>query len=58
MEAIHKLKAEKIRVAELDAQRDARRAKNSTRKEKRVARKIAQLGGDVPVEKAKQSAHG
>jgi large subunit ribosomal protein L19e len=52
MEAVHKLKAEKIRVAELDAQRDARRTKNAARKEKRVARKVAQLGGEpVPIEK-------
>lgn len=51
MEAVHKLKAEKVRVAELDAQRDARRNKNAVRKEKRVARKVAQLGGQTaPVE--------
>merc|ERR1712166_1571694 len=46
MEAVHKMKAEKIRVAEVEAQRDARRAKNTVRKEKRVARKIAQMGGE------------
>lgn len=45
MEAVHKLKAEKIRVAELDAQREARRTKNSQRKDKRVSRKAAQMGG-------------
>jgi large subunit ribosomal protein L19e len=44
MEAVHKLKAEKIRVAELDAQREARRTKNSQRKDKRVSRKAAQMG--------------
>merc|ERR1719454_115803 len=47
IESIHKLKAEKIRQAELDAQRDARRAKNAVRKEKRLARKIVQMGGEV-----------
>ena len=52
MEAVHKLKTEKIRVAEVEAQRDARRAKNQVRKEKRTARKIVQMGGEVaPVEK-------
>lgn len=44
VEAVHKLKAEKIRNEELDAQREARRAKNAIRKEKRVARKAAQMG--------------
>jgi len=44
MEAIHKLKAEKIRDAELEAQREARRGKNTIRKEKRVARRAAQDG--------------
>lgn len=39
MEAVHKLKAEKIRDADIDAQREARRAKNSVRKDKRSARK-------------------
>ena len=51
MEAVHKLKAEKIRVAEVEAQRDARRAKNTVRKEKRMARKIVQMGGEAIVEK-------
>jgi large subunit ribosomal protein L19e len=44
MEAIHKLKAEKLRDTELEAQREARRAKNTVRKEKRVSRKAAQMG--------------
>ena len=44
VEAIHKMKAEKARNEELEAQRDARRAKNTVRKEKRVARKAAQMG--------------
>ena len=51
MEAVHKLKAEKIRDADVDAQRDARRAKNAQRKEKRVNRKAAQLGLEPTVEK-------
>jgi len=44
IESIHKLKAEKIREAELEAQREARRAKNTIRKEKRVQRKNVQMG--------------
>merc|ERR1711990_1043627 len=53
IEAIHKAKAEKIRVAEVEAQREARRAKNAIRKEKRIKRKIEQMGGvvDAPAEK-------
>merc|ERR1719454_745969 len=52
IEAVHKLKAEKIRQAEVEAQREARRAKNAIRKEKRIARKIVQMGGEpAPVEK-------
>ena len=51
MEAVHKLKAEKIRVADEEAQREARRAKNAIRKEKRIARKIVQMGGEPVVEK-------
>lgn len=51
MEAVHKLKAEKIRDEDIDAQRDARRAKNAQRKEKRVNRKAAQLGLEPTVEK-------
>jgi large subunit ribosomal protein L19e len=45
IEAIHKTKAEKVRQAELDAQRQARRDKNSVRKDKRIARKAHQMGG-------------
>ena len=44
MEAIHKIKAEKIREAQLNEQREARRAKNAARKEKRVNRKLVQMG--------------
>ena len=51
MEAVHKLKAEKIRVADEEAQREARRAKNAVCKEKRIARKIVQMGGEPVVEK-------
>jgi large subunit ribosomal protein L19e len=51
IEAVHKLKSEKIRVSEEDAQRDARRAKNAVRKEKRIARKVIQMGGEAVVEK-------
>merc|ERR1719512_458897 len=40
----HKIKAEVIREKELEDQQAARRAKNATRKEKRVARKNAQMG--------------
>ena len=44
VEAIHKQKAEILREKELEAQADARRAKNAIKKEKRVARKNAQMG--------------
>ena len=46
IEAIHKQKAEIIREKELEAQAEARRAKNAIKKEKRVARKNAQMGLD------------
>jgi len=45
IEAIHKMKQEKIREKQLAEQREARRAKNTARKEKRVAKKLEQLGG-------------
>jgi len=44
IEAIHKIKAEKIRENQLEEQREARRAKNAIKKEKRVNRKLAQMG--------------
>merc|ERR1711862_776325 len=44
VEAIHKHKADLIREKELEAQADARRAKNAIKKEKRIARKNAQMG--------------
>ena len=48
VEAIHKIKAEVIREKELEDQQAARRAKNTIRKEKRVARKNAQMGIEEP----------
>ena len=45
IEAIHRMKQEKIREKQLAEQREARRAKNTARKEKRVAKKLEQLGG-------------
>ena len=44
IEAIHKIKQEKIREKQLAEQREARRAKNTVRKEKRVAKKLEQMG--------------
>lgn len=53
MEAIHKMKQEKIREKQLAEQREARRQKNTVRKEKRLAKKNEQLGG-APVKKAEE----
>jgi len=47
IEAIHRMKQEKIREKQLAEQREARRAKNTIRKEKRVAKKLEQLTGAV-----------
>jgi len=47
IEEIHKTKAEVIREKELEAQAEARRAKNNVRKQKRIARKAVQMGEDV-----------
>lgn len=44
IEAIHKMKQEKIREKQLEEQREARRQKNAVRKEKRVNRKLEQMG--------------
>jgi large subunit ribosomal protein L19e len=44
IETIHKMKADAIREKDLAAQGDARRAKNTTQKEKRIARKNKLLG--------------
>merc|ERR1711920_442457 len=48
VESIHKAKAEVIREKELEVQQAARRAKNTIRKNKRVARKNAQMGIEEP----------
>ena len=56
VEAIHKFKAEATREKDLEGQAEARRAKNTIRKEKRIARKNAQMGIDeveAPVEAPK-----
>lgn len=47
IESIHKNKADIIREKELDTQAEARRAKNTIKKEKRIARKNAQMGLDA-----------
>ena len=44
IEAIHKMKQEKIREKQLAEQREARRQKNAVRKEKRVNKKLEQMG--------------
>lgn len=69
IESIHKMKQEKIREKELKAQQDARRAKNAVKKEKRVNKKLEQMGllkkedkkevvpkkDEVPAKEAKKS---
>jgi len=56
VEEIHRSKAEAIREKDLEAQAEARRAKNTIRKEKRIARKNAAMGIEAetpaPAEKA------
>merc|ERR1712022_2239 len=47
IESIHKFKAEVIREKDLEAQAEARRAKNTVRKEKRAARKNIAMGIEV-----------
>jgi len=44
IEAIHKMKQEKIREKQLAEQREARRVKNVVKKEKRVNKKLEQMG--------------
>jgi len=44
IEAIHKMKQEKIREKQLEEQREARRQKNVVKKEKRVNKKLEQMG--------------
>lgn len=51
IEAIHKMKQEKIREKQLAEQREARRAKNTVRKEKRIAKKNEQMTGVVAAKK-------
>ena len=48
VESIHKAKAEVIREKELEVQQEARRAKNTIRKNKRIARKNLQMGIEEP----------
>ena len=50
IESIHKMKQEKIREKQLEEQKEARRLKNTVRKEKRIAKKLEQLGGVKKVE--------
>jgi len=59
IEAIHKMKAEKIRESEAEAQAEARRAKNAIVKQKRMDRRAKQMGEDVvetPVQAKKEEA--
>lgn len=48
VEEIHRAKAEVIREKDLEAQAEARRAKNNVRKEKRIARKNIAMGIETP----------
>ena len=56
IEAIHKIKSEVIREKELEDQQAARRAKNTTRKEKRIARKNQQMGIEESPSVVKEAA--
>jgi large subunit ribosomal protein L19e len=56
IESIHKMKQEKIREKQLAEQREARRAKNNVRKEKRVAKKLEQLTGVAVAKEEKKPA--
>ena len=53
IEGIHKMKQEKIREKQLAEQREARRQKNVVRKEKRIAKKLEQIGG-APAKKVEE----
>jgi large subunit ribosomal protein L19e len=55
IEAIHKMKQEKIREKQLAEQREARRQKNAQRKEKRVNKKLEQMGV-LPKKEDKEAA--
>mmetsp|Transcript_75125 Transcript_75125/g.92311 ORF Transcript_75125/g.92311 Transcript_75125/m.92311 type:complete len:212 (+) Transcript_75125:3-638(+) len=52
VEAIHKLKAEKLREKQLAEQQEARRAKNAARKEKRLQKQQAAQGIKTEAKKA------
>jgi len=56
MESIHKMKAEKARVEELEKQKDARRDKNQKRKAKRIATKETAAVAETKVEAVKAKA--
>lgn len=56
IESIHKMKAEKVREEELEAQAQARRAKNTVRKDRRIANKNAQLGLTTSAPAAEKAA--
>merc|ERR1711997_398820 len=58
IEEIHKSKAEVIREKDLEAQAEARRAKNSVRKEKRIARKNLAMGIEVETPAAASATPG
>lgn len=55
VETVHKAKAEKKREIELEAQREARRAKNAVRKDKRIKRATARDGEEETAGKWVQS---
>lgn len=44
------MKQEKIREKQLEDQKEARRAKNAIKKEKRINKKLESLGGKKPQE--------
>lgn len=54
IEEIHKSKAEVIREKDIEAQAEARRAKNTARKEKRIARKTV-VENETPAPAAKKT---
>lgn len=56
IESIHKMKQEKVREKQLAEQREARRLKNVHRKEKRVAKKLEQMGGGAKKVEKEQPA--
>jgi hypothetical protein len=49
------MKQEKIREKQLEEQKEARRLKNVVKKEKRIAKKLAQFGG-APAKQEKEVA--